>query len=137
VAIIIPIRNRSSQLVTFLAHYHQILYRQNIYYQIFAIVQSEKKDFNRAKLFNVGFEESRHHDDFDCFIFHDVDFLLMNDKLIYNCLESISHFGRLPYEKFVGGVIAAGKDDFISVNGFSNCFWGYGGEDDEFYQRYP
>ena len=30
-----------------------------------------------------------------------------------------------------GGVSMFNKEDFIKVNGFSNTFWGWGGEDDE------
>ncbi|KAF0992599.1 hypothetical protein HZS_4037 [Henneguya salminicola] len=143
VAIIIPLRNRESQLVTFLNHMHPILYRQNIYYQIFSIVQSERGAFNRAKLFNVGFVESNNIDNFDCFIFHDVDFLLLNDYLKYSCQDSPSHFGvaasqfnyELPYSQYFGGVAAITKTQYIKINGFSNCYWGYGGEDDDLYRR--
>ena len=35
----------------------------------------------------------------------------------------------------VGGGLAISKSQFIQVNGFSNSFFGWGGEDDEFYQR--
>ncbi|KAF0986914.1 hypothetical protein HZS_373 [Henneguya salminicola] len=93
VAIIVPLRNRDSQMVTFLNHMHPILHRQNIYYQIFGIVQSEKGEFNRGKLFNVGFMEALLLENFDCFILHDVDFLLLNDHLKYLCDDSPSHFG--------------------------------------------
>ena len=34
-----------------------------------------------------------------------------------------------------GGAIAIRADQFKTVNGFSNVFFGWGGEDDEFYQR--
>ncbi|KAF0990500.1 hypothetical protein HZS_2796 [Henneguya salminicola] len=94
VAIIVPLRNRDSQMVTFLNHMHPILQRQNIYYQIFGIVQSEMGEFNRGKLFNIGFMEANSIDNFDCFIFHDVDFLLLNDHLKYVCDDSPSHFAR-------------------------------------------
>jgi hypothetical protein len=32
-------------------------------------------------------------------------------------------------------VTALSTNDFQSVNGFSNSFWGWGGEDDQLYQR--
>lgn len=38
---------------------------------------------------------------------------------------------RLPYKDIFGGVSALTKDQFIKVNGFSNEFWGWGGEDDD------
>ena len=43
---------------------------------------------------------------------------------------------RLPYESIFGGVGAFKKADFQKVNGFSNLFWGWGGEDDDLFARY-
>ena len=34
-----------------------------------------------------------------------------------------------------GGAISISSSQFLKVNGFSNKFYGWGGEDDEFYQR--
>lgn len=45
-------------------------------------------------------------------------------------------FFRLPYKTIVGGVFAISKSHFKTINGFSNMFWGWGGEDDDFYFRY-
>jgi predicted glycosyltransferase involved in capsule biosynthesis len=42
---------------------------------------------------------------------------------------------RLPYASLFGGAGAFKKKDFEEVNGFSNKFWGWGGEDDDLYQR--
>lgn len=40
---------------------------------------------------------------------------------------------RLPYEELVGGAFVVHIDDFTGVlNGMSNSFWAWGGEDDEF-----
>ncbi|XP_014676387.1 PREDICTED: beta-1,4-N-acetylgalactosaminyltransferase bre-4-like, partial [Priapulus caudatus] len=39
------------------------------------------------------------------------------------------------YEQYFGGVCAFSKLDFLKVNGFSNEFWGWGGEDDDMYRR--
>lgn len=62
-------------------------------------------------------------------------FLLIRFKVDlrpYNCM-----FGcfRLPYADLFGGVSALTKDQFIKVNGFSNMFWGWGGEDDDISSR--
>ena len=35
----------------------------------------------------------------------------------------------------MGGVVAFSKDQFEKVNGFSNQFWGWGGEDDDLAMR--
>jgi N-terminal domain of galactosyltransferase len=49
---------------------------------------------------------------------------------------SIGSFYRLPYTKLFGGVEAFKTEHFEQVNGFSNLFFGWGGEDDDLYQRY-
>ena len=41
--------------------------------------------FNRALLFNVGFKEAVKDYDWQCFAFHDVDNIPMNDKNMYSC----------------------------------------------------
>lgn len=42
---------------------------------------------------------------------------------------------RLPYPAIFGGVSAITKDHFELLNGFSNSFWGWGGEDDDMSNR--
>ena len=36
---------------------------------------------------------------------------------------------------YFGGVSALSTSDFIRINGFSNEYWGWGGEDDDLYRR--
>jgi hypothetical protein len=38
-------------------------------------------------------------------------------------------------EGFFGAVTAILADDFGRINGFANSFWGWGGEDENFYHR--
>ena len=38
---------------------------------------------------------------------------------------------QLPYDGIFGGVSAMSVKHFNFVNGFSNQFWGWGGEDDD------
>ena len=51
-------------------------------------------DFNRASLFNIGFIEALKEDDWDCFIFHDVDLVPENDKNVYKCYEFPRHMSK-------------------------------------------
>ena len=43
---------------------------------------------------------------------------------------------RLPYSTIFGGAGSFTKQHFNLINGFSNKFWGWGGEDDDLYNRY-
>lgn len=43
---------------------------------------------------------------------------------------------RLPYNGIFGGVSAMTVEQFKAVNGFSNSFWGWGGEDDDEFNRF-
>lgn len=43
---------------------------------------------------------------------------------------------RLPYNEFFGGVSGLMVKQFKKINGFPNAFWGWGGEDDDLWNRY-
>jgi len=143
VAIIIPYRNRQEHLRLFVQHMHSFLQRQQLNYGIFVVEQSGATPFNRAMLMNIGAAEALRQDDFQCFVFHDVDLLPEDDRNIYSCPEQPRHMSvainifkyKLPYDGLFGGVSAMRVDHFIKVNGFSNLFWGWGGEDDDMANR--
>jgi len=42
---------------------------------------------------------------------------------------------RLPYPGFVGGIASLSILQYKNINGFSNSFFGWGGEDDDFKRR--
>ena len=44
-------------------------------------------------------------------------------------------FFRVPYNFLFGGVVAVTGKQFEQMHGFSNDFWGWGGEDDDMGQR--
>ncbi|KAI1902689.1 hypothetical protein AGOR_G00018600 [Albula goreensis] len=139
VAILIPHRNREKHLLYLLHHLHPFLQRQQLHYGIYIIHQAGEMTFNRAKLLNVGYLEALKDHSWDCFIFHDVDLVPENDNNLYTCEQQPKHLvvGRnatgykLRYKGYFGGVTAMTKEQFFKVNGFSNIYWGWGGEDDD------
>ncbi|XP_074783972.1 beta-1,4-galactosyltransferase 4 [Athene noctua] len=139
VAILIPHRNREKHLLYLLEHLHPFLQRQQLDYGIYVIHQAGSTKFNRAKLLNVGYLEALKEANWDCFIFHDVDLVPENDFNIYMCDRQPKHLVvgrnntgyRLRYRGYFGGVTALTRDQFSKVNGFSNNYWGWGGEDDD------
>ncbi|XP_004480848.2 beta-1,4-galactosyltransferase 4 [Dasypus novemcinctus] len=139
VAILIPHRNREKHLLYLLEHLHPFLQRQQLEYGIYIIHQAGKKKFNRAKLLNVGYLEALKEENWDCFVFHDVDLLPENDHNLYRCEDQPKHLVvgrnstgyRLRYKGYFGGVTALTREQFFKVNGFSNNYWGWGGEDDD------
>ncbi|XP_047031601.1 beta-1,4-N-acetylgalactosaminyltransferase bre-4 [Helicoverpa zea] len=145
VAIIVPYRDRQQHLAVFLNHMHPFLMKQQIEYGIFIVEQAGSKQFNRAKLMNVGFVESQKLEPggFQCFIFHDIDLLPLDTRNLYSCTRQPRHMSasidtlnfKLPYEAIFGGVSAMTLEQFNKVNGFSNKYWGWGGEDDDMYYR--
>lgn len=86
VAIIVPFRERMSQLKKFLFYMHHFLQLQLVSYKIFVVEQSHEFAFNRGKLFNIGYTMAVREDpDLNCFIFHDVDLLPESLDNIYGC----------------------------------------------------
>ena len=55
--------------------------------------QSSSSAFNRGMLLNVGFTQAStlRDDHWDCFIFHDVDLLPLNDHNLYTCPAQPRH----------------------------------------------
>ncbi|NXA31523.1 B4GT2 galactosyltransferase, partial [Eudromia elegans] len=110
VAVLIPFRHREHHLKYWLHYLHPILRRQKEY---------------------------------DCFIFSDVDLVPMDDRNLYRCYEQPRHFAvgmdkfgfRLPYAGYFGGVSGLSKSQFLKINGFPNEYWGWGGEDDDIFNR--
>ncbi len=137
----IPYRDRPKHLDTFLEYVHPFLQSQNLSYSLFVVEQVQGKPFNRGKLFNVGFLEAlKVNKDKNCFVFHDIDLIPLNGQNIYACSSKTpTHLSafvdtfryNLPYTGLFGGAVAISKSTFTAVNGFSNEFFGWGGEDDD------
>ncbi|XP_050049413.1 beta-1,4-N-acetylgalactosaminyltransferase bre-4-like isoform X1 [Dermacentor andersoni] len=142
VAILVPYRDRAKHLQLFIFNIHRFMSRQQIEYGVYIIEQADTSAFNRAKLFNVGFVESTALYDYECFVFHDVDLLPIDDHNLYTCPEQPRHMcvtidgvSGVFYPTIFGGVSALTKEQFLRVNGYSNMYWGWGAEDDDMSER--
>lgn len=141
-AIIVPYRQREQQLHKFLSYMHNYLRLQNIHYRIFLIEQYDQKPFNRAKLFNVGSMIAAEFE-FPCLILHDVDLMPLNLGSLYACTQLPRHMCaaldmwrfHLPYRGLFGGVVAIRTQQYRTINGMSNMYEGWGGEDDDLFER--
>lgn len=141
-AIIVPYRQREKQLQAFLIYMHNYLRKQNINYRIFVIEQFDAKPFNRAKLFNIG-SVYGYRFDYPCLILHDVDLMPMRLGHLYACSQQPRHMCsaldkfrfHLPYRGLFGGAVAIQSSDYVRINGMSNMYHGWGGEDDDLFER--
>jgi len=139
--LIIPYRNRPHQLENNLPKIKDFLKSQGICHQILIVEQTEDKPFNRGKLLNVGAQLS--WDDSDYFCFHDID--LIPQKANYQQpsqairlitrLSTTHRNSHILHEICFGGVTSINKQQFSQANGFSNNYWGWGKEDDDFLFR--
>ncbi|XP_073436607.1 beta-1,4-galactosyltransferase 5 isoform X2 [Dendrobates tinctorius] len=143
VAILIPFRNRHEHLPVLFKHLIPMLQKQRLQFAFYVIEQTGNQQFNRAMLFNIGFLEAMKDLEWDCLIFHDVDHIPENDRNYYGCQNMPRHFAAkldkymylLPYSEFFGGVSGLTVEQFRNINGFPNAFWGWGGEDDDLWNR--
>ncbi|CAH1789492.1 unnamed protein product [Owenia fusiformis] len=143
VAIVIPYRDRLGHLKILLRRLHPMLRKQQIAYRIFVVEQAGTDQFNRGRLMNIGYAEAMKEDNFDCFIFHDVDLIPEDDRNVYLCDDQARHLSsaidemryHIMYYNYAGGVIALNRQNVLKVNGYSNDYWGWGNEDDDFSAR--
>lgn len=128
--VIIPVRDREQQLKEYLQHMIPIFKYQKIDYKIYIVEQVSGKLFNKAKISNVGFlESSKENKDIERYLFNDVDnYPLKKQTVKYKTdLRYIHHlYGHL---HCLGGFFTISKKNFKKMNGYSNDFWGWGGED--------
>lgn len=140
-AILVPLRNALNELIVFIPKITTFLSQHEIPFAIILINQIDTFRFNRGALLNVGFLYVKN--DFDYVIFHDVDIYPLKMNISYEYPDNNSVFHLIPYylhpnqnvdyENYLGGILAVPNHIYELVDGTSNDFWGWGGEDDEFF----
>uniref|UniRef100_A0A1I8FUU9 Beta-1,4-galactosyltransferase 7 n=2 Tax=Macrostomum lignano TaxID=282301 RepID=A0A1I8FUU9_9PLAT len=143
--IIVPFRDRFSELSAFLPYMSKFLNDRHRPHHVIVVDQCDSFRFNRGALLNVGFLE---HGCSDCdyMALHDVDLLPNHssidypfppDKGGYDVLHVTPPYlhPQYHYKEYMGGILLLTREAFAKSGGFSNLFWGWGREDDEFRLR--
>ncbi|XP_062572946.1 beta-1,4-galactosyltransferase 1-like [Saccostrea cucullata] len=145
IAIIIPYRNREAHLKRLLLNLIPKLQRQLLDFTIYVIEQKENEAFNRGMMRNIGYVEAKKRFDYDCYIFNDADTIIEDDRNLFKCGQDFVHHlvsgvrrynYSLPYRGLLGGVIAINDQQMMTLNGYSNMFFVWGGEDDNLFDRF-
>jgi len=139
--LIVPYRNRPSQLIEFKKIIKDYLTTQNVEYELIIVEQTPHKTFNRGKLLNIGFNVAKQLN-CDYVIFHDVDMLPVNVDYSYSDipLHLATNFlpksiNRMIFDEYFGGVTLFPVNLFEKINGYSNEYWGWGYEDNDLLHR--
>lgn len=131
-AIIVPYRDRASQLEAFQILIPHMLDSSIRTYEIFFIHQKDTRNFNRGAMKNIGFIyiKQKYPKTYSniTLVFHDIDTIpSRRDMFDYTTVpHTIKHF--YGYKYALGGIFAIKASDFEKINGFPN-FWAWGFED--------
>lgn len=150
-SLIVPYRDRPEHLRRFSAHLLKYFKHdkddRNIPLTVTVVEQEPNTPFNAGILKNIGVHLTK---DADYFCFHDVDYLpIWADYSYADKPSRIIWQGahERPYvpggnigalhvrETFWGGVVAVNRGHLARSNGYSNEYWGWGSEDDDFRNR--
>jgi len=144
VAAVIPFRGRGVHLDLFYKHISKFLEdaeAKRLCWSFYIVEQYDAQLFNRGWLFNVGVAmaglEKRK---FKCIAIQDLDTLpevgagvdYAGCEVPTQLSSEIECYGWLPPYAFnAGGVVTMSEKDWYQINGFSNEYVGWGGEDDD------
>ena len=136
-AIVVPYRNRESHLETFLKYMKT--YLKDYTYEIIVVNQTDEQLFNRGKLLNIGAKYAINNG-FDYMCFHDVDMLPKTADYSYpeyptSLISELENKEGNVFFNYFGGVTLFNTKDFITINGYSNDYWGWGYEDTDLFYR--
>lgn len=144
--IIVPFRNdlenvRFEQLLKFTEFMSKHKFKVFVINQN-TLIKNKKftEKFNRGALLNVGFLLAK-KEKVDYVIFHDVDLIPDKEILPYykmfpsSPIHLAKYNPKYTFDLYFGGVNSFNMKDFEKINGFPNNYWGWGGEDDELYDR--
>lgn len=158
IVVIIPFRDRESHLAKFKDYWRWFAAEGRkpktvTRWEFYVIEQFDARTFNRGWTFNVGLaiasgqvsassDINRSALDFGCAVIQDIDYLPEAGVNYAECAVpmqlsgEIDRFGwKTPYLQNAGGIVSMSLTHWRAINGFSNEYYGWGGEDDELFQR--
>jgi hypothetical protein len=114
-------------------------YLKDYTYEIIVVNQSDEQLFNRGKLLNIGAKYAIDNG-FDYICFHDVDMLPKTADYSYteyptSLISELENKEGNVFYNYFGGITLFNVKDFISINGYSNDYWGWGYEDTDLFYR--
>jgi len=140
--VVVPYRNRFSQLLRFKSSISKHLTQEGIDFELIVVEQDGAKTFNRGKLLNIGFKIAV---DLKCdyVAFHDVDMLPVDVDYSYadypihlaTKFSEDTDMKRIVFDEYFGGVTLFPTEIFEVINGYSNEYWGWGYEDNDLLAR--
>jgi N-terminal region of glycosyl transferase group 7/N-terminal domain of galactosyltransferase len=138
--VIVPIRDREAHLAILVPRLTATLNEQGIKHRIVVVEQEPGKLWNKGGMINVGLQHAADSCDYYCL--HDVDAIPVEAnylcpsqplRLVTRLIGSKNGLARPP--RYFGGVITLIREQAYAANGFSNQYWGWGKEDDDFLFR--
>lgn len=138
--VVIPFRDREQHLQQLLPALTAKLREQRIQYRILVVEQRNPGLFNRGRLLNIGLQHAAPVSDYYCL--HDVDavprtanYLCPSQplRLVNKLVDARGASQRTDY--YFSGAVSIRKEQVFAANGFSNEYWGWGKEDDDFFFR--
>ena len=127
---------RYSHLRRFLSHMRLFLKHKD--FEFIVVNQTPRGRFNKALLYNVGANIAAYRE-CDYVALHDVDHLPLHPNNSYRWpsepLHLCTNSSDVGWEKFAGGAVLISLKDYVSINGMSNMYEGWGAEDADLYER--
>lgn len=159
--VIIPFRDREAHLRELLPALTGTLREQHIRHRILVVEQAPGGLFNRGKLLNIGMQYAAPDCDYYCL--HDVDAVPLvanyacpsqplrlvsttlgpqlqaprqaHAPLAHGQAGSPRQSSTSRTDYYFSGAISIRKEQAFAANGYSNEYWGWGKEDDDFFFR--
>lgn len=138
--VVIPYRDREQHLLQLLPVLEPKLREQGLNHRVLVVEQENGGSFNRGRLLNAGMHYSAEHTDYYCL--HDVDAVpvVANYACPSQPLRLVSkivgtHDKSRRNDYYFSGAVSIRKDQVYAANGYSNEYWGWGKEDDDFFFR--